>query len=277
MTLTRAALASASATAAAAAAVLFRREQTTRMATERFAAAALETLLNAIDANDSETGAHVRRVATYSLILAEAADLSEHECKSIERVALFHDIGKIHEALFDIIHDDHQLTAAERREIDTHPTRGADVLEPLSGFYPDLADGVLSHHERWDGKGYPRGLKGRRIPLSARVVAVADTFDAITHRRRYRDGQPIDVARQVLFEGRGTQFDPELVDLFLFPPIFARVAAAERRVVRWRRPVEQRRTGRDEENVPDITFRWRPKQPSTRARPASGQARQTER
>ena len=277
MTLTRAALASASATAAAAAAVLLRREQTTRMATERFAAAALETLLNAIDANDSETGAHVRRVATYSLILGEAADLSEHECKSIERVALFHDIGKIHEALFDIIHDDHKLTAAERRAIDTHPSRGAKVLEPLSGFYPDLADGVLSHHERWDGKGYPRGLKGRRIPLSARVVAIADTFDAITHRRRYRDGQPIDVAREVLVEGRGTQFDPDLIDLFLFPPVFERVSAAERRVVRWRRPVEQRRGGRDEENVPDITFRWRPAQHATRGRPASGQARQTER
>jgi HD-GYP domain-containing protein (c-di-GMP phosphodiesterase class II) len=279
MTLSKAALASASATAtaAAAAAVLLRREQVSRAATERFAAAALETLLNAIDANDAETGAHVRRVATYSLILGDAADLSEHECKSIERVALFHDIGKIHEALFDIIHEDRKLTAKERRAIDTHPARGAKVLAPINGFYPDLAEGVLSHHERWDGKGYPRGLKGRRIPLSARVVAIADTFDAITHRRRYRDGQPIDVAREVLVEGRGTQFDPDLIDLFLFPPVFARVTAAERRVVRWRRPVEQRRGGRDEENVPDITFRWRPAQPATRGRPASGQARQTER
>jgi HD-GYP domain-containing protein (c-di-GMP phosphodiesterase class II) len=277
MTLSKAALASASATAAAAAAVLLRREQTTRIATERFAAAALETVLNAIDANDSETGAHVRRVATYSLILGEAADLSEHECKNIERVALFHDIGKIHEALFDIVHDDHKLTADERRAIDTHPTRGAKVLAPLSGFYPDLADGVLSHHERWDGKGYPRGLKGRRIPLAARVVAIADTFDAITHRRRYREGQPIEVARQALIEGRGTQFEPDLLDLFLFPPIFARVTAAAKKVVRWRRPVEQRRTGRDEENVPDITFRWRPGRQGGRGRPASDQPRQTER
>jgi HD-GYP domain-containing protein (c-di-GMP phosphodiesterase class II) len=262
MTLSKAALAgaSATATAAAAAAVLLRREHVTRAATERFAAAALETLLNAIDANDADTGAHVRRVAAYSLILGEAADLSEHECKSIERVALFHDIGKIHEALFDIIHEDRKLTAAERRAIDTHPARGAKVLAPITGFYPDLAEGVLSHHERWDGKGYPRGLKGRRIPLSARVVAIADTFDAITHRRRYRDGQPMDVARQVLVDGRGTQFDPDLVDLFLFPPVFARVSATQRKVSRWRGPVEQRQPGRDEENVPDITFRWRPAQ-----------------
>ena len=277
MTLSRAALASASATAAAAAAVLLRHEQATRQTTERFAAAALETLLNAIDANDADTGAHVRRVATYCLILGEAADLTEHECKNIERVALFHDIGKIHEALFDIIHDERKLTAAERRAIDTHPARGAKVLAPLNGFYPDLADGVLSHHERWDGTGYPRGLKGRRIPLSARVVAIADTFDAITHSRRYRQGQPLDIARKALSEGRGTQFDPELVDLFLFPPVFAKVTAAERRVERWRRPVEQRRTGRDEENVPDITFRWRPGRQGARGRPASDQARRTER
>ncbi|MEO6525443.1 MAG: HD domain-containing phosphohydrolase [Gemmatimonadaceae bacterium] len=274
---TRAALASASATAAAAAAMLLRHEQTTRLATERFAAAALETVLNAIDANDSETGAHVRRVATYSLILSDAADLPERECNSIERVALFHDIGKIHEALFDITHDDHKLTAAERRAIDTHPARGAKVLAPLSGFYPELSDGVLSHHERWDGKGYPRGLKGTRIPLSARVVAIADTFDAITYRRRYREGRSIQVAQQVLVEGRGTQFEPDLLDLFLFPPVFARVAAAARKVERWRKPVEQRRTGRDEENVPDINFRWRPGRHAGRGRPASDRARRTAR
>jgi HD-GYP domain-containing protein (c-di-GMP phosphodiesterase class II) len=277
MSLSRAALASTSATAAAAAALLLRREQVTRQSTERFAAAALETLLNAIDANDAETGAHVRRVAAYALILADAADLSEHECKSIERVALFHDIGKIHEALFDIIHDERVLTPAERREIATHPARGARVLEPLNGFYPDLPEGVLSHHERWDGKGYPRGLEGRRIPLSARVVTIVDTFDAITHRRRYRDSQPNDVARKALLEGRGTQFDPDLLDLFLFPPVFARVTAKRQQVLAWKPPVQARRTGRDEKNVPDINFRWRPGRHGSRGRPASDQTRQTTR
>jgi len=268
MHLSRAVLANTSATATAAA-ILLRREQLARQATERFAAAALETLLNAIDANDADTGAHVRRVATFALILAESADLSEHECKSIERVALFHDIGKIHEALFDIIHDDEKLTAAERRAIATHPARGAKVLAPLLGFYPDLPNGVLSHHERWDGTGYPRGLKGRHIPIAARVVSIADTFDAITNSRRYRDGQSIDVAKQIIMKGRGTQFDPDLVDLFIFPPVFARIVAASRHVTRWRHPVEQRKSGRDEENVPDITFRWRPARRGGRARPVS--------
>jgi HD-GYP domain-containing protein (c-di-GMP phosphodiesterase class II) len=274
MTLSRVAFAGASATAVATAAILVRREQT-RRSTERFAAAALETLLYAIDANDPMTGAHVRRVAAYALILGDAADLSEHECRNIERVALFHDIGKIHEALFDIIHDDTTLSPADRRAIATHPERGANVLEPLKRFYPDLAEGVLAHHERWDGSGYPRGLQGRRIPLAARVVAIADTYDAITHRRRYRDGQPAEVARRALLEGRGTQFDPALVDLFLFPPVVARVAAAEQEVMQWKPPMRKRRGHGDEENVPDFTFRWRPGSYGSPARPASDPTRRT--
>jgi HD-GYP domain-containing protein (c-di-GMP phosphodiesterase class II) len=274
MTLSRVAFAGASATAVATAAILVRREQT-RRSTERFAAAALETLLYAIDANDPMTGAHVRRVAAYALILGDAADLSEHECRNIERVALFHDIGKIHEALFDIIHDDTTLSPADRRAIATHPERGANVLEPLKRFYPDLAEGVLAHHERWDGSGYPRGLQGRRIPLAARVVAIADTYDAITHRRRYRDGQPAEVARRALLEGRGTQFDPALVDLFLFPPVVARVAAAEQEVMQWKPPMRKRRGHGDEENVPDITVRWRPGRYGSPARPASDPTRRT--
>jgi putative nucleotidyltransferase with HDIG domain len=267
----------ASATAAGAIALLIRREQTRRI-TERFAAAALETLLNAIDANDANTGAHVRRVAAYALILADAADLSEHDCKSIERVALFHDIGKIHEALFDIVKEHDSLSPSERRAIATHPDLGAGVLEPLRVFYPDLPDGVVAHHERWDGTGYPRGLKGRRIPISARVVAIADTFDAITNRRPYRDGQPLAVARQALIDGRGTQFDPDLVDLFLFPPVYARVEKAAQRVEEWKPPVQKRRTNREEdESVPDITFRWRPARPGSRERQPSGRTPQTAR
>jgi putative two-component system response regulator len=256
--------------AATAAAVIFRNERNGRQAAERFAAAALETLLNAIDANDAETGAHVRRVATYALILAEAAGLDGHDERAVEQVALFHDIGKIHEALFDIIHDHRKLTPAERREVITHPRRGADVLAPLEAFYPELPAGVLSHHERWNGAGYPRGLKGRRIPLSARIVAIADTFDAITHSRRYRAERSAEMARDIILAGRGTEFDPELVDVFVLPPVFSKIAAAERRVEHWKVPVKQRKTGEAEGQVPDITFRWRPEPNATRARPAKG-------
>ena len=234
-------------------AALVVRERRSRRALERFAAAGLETLLNAIEANDSQTGEHVRRVATYALIIADAAGLTERQCHAIERVALFHDIGKIHEALFDIVHDDHQLSAAERRAIDTHPQRGADVLAPLNAFYPELSEGVLSHHERWDGTGYPRGLRGTRIPLEARIVSIADTFDAVAHSRRYRKGRGVDDAFRIIGEGRGTQFDPTLVDFVMLPPIRARlarehIAAASPRVGR---------RSRTRESVPDVQFRWR--------------------
>ena len=260
-----------------AATVLAQRERSGRQSAERFAAAALETLLNAIDANDAETGAHVRRVANYALILADAAGLDEQDARSVERIALFHDIGKIHEALFDIIHEDRELTAAERREILTHPQRGADVLAPLNGFYPELARGVLYHHERWDGSGYPRQLKGKRIPLASRIVAIADTFDAITFHRRYSPGRSVEIARDIIVEGRGTLFDPELVDLFTLPPVFTRMTQAEREVAQWSVPVHQRRTGIEEKNVPNISFRWRPGRHGARGRPASDQPRKTAR
>jgi HD-GYP domain-containing protein (c-di-GMP phosphodiesterase class II) len=240
------------------------RERRRRQAAERFAAASLEALLNAIDANDADTGSHVRRVATYALVLADAAQLDEHQRRVVERVALFHDIGKIHEALFDIIHEDTHLTPAERRAIATHPNRGADVLAPLTPFYPDLAAGVLSHHERWDGQGYPNHLRGRAIPLSARIVMLADTFDAITHNRRYRTGRGAASAADVIASARGTQFDPELVDLMLLPPVFERIIAEERafsRKPRARR--KDRRHGEHESFTPDVTFRWRtePREP----------------
>ena len=272
-----AATATATAGAVAATALLLKREHSGRKSAERFAAAALETLLNAIDANDAETGAHVRRVANYALILADAAGLDDTDKRLVERVALFHDIGKIHEALFDIIHDHRELTPAERRAILTHPQRGADVLAPLNGFYPDLPRGVLSHHERWNGTGYPRKLKGRRIPLSARIVAIADTFDAITFHRRYSRGRSAEIARDIILAERETAFDPELVDLFILPPVFARFLETEREVASWKVPVHQRRTGEEEKDVPDISFRWRPGRHGARGHAASDRARTRER
>jgi len=237
--------------------VLLIRQRREYRRSERLAAAALETLLDAIDANDAVTGAHVRRVAACSMTLARAAHFDRSTIRSIERVALFHDIGKIHEALFDIVHDeDGEMTPEERRLIATHPQRGADVLQPLSFFYPELPEGVLAHHERWDGSGYPRKLKGERIPLAARIVAIADSFDAITHRRRYRDGRTGNEAAMMIAAGRGTQFDPALTDLFLFPPVFARIQRDMRQSNVPRARGGDRRVGQGLE-APDVTFRWR--------------------
>lgn len=237
--------------------VVWQRDRTRRRAAERLAAATLEVLLNAIDANDDVTGEHVRRTAAYAIILADAVSVGEDCRATVERVALFHDIGKIHQALFDIVHDDDALSPEERAEISTHPRRGADVLAPLAAFYPELPDGVLSHHERWDGKGYPRRLQGEAIPLAARIVAVADTFDALTHSRRYRAGASDERAVEVLREGRGSQWDPQLVDLFVSPPVYAQV----RRVLEASRvPHGPARAGRRmrarEDAVPNVRFRW---------------------
>jgi HD-GYP domain-containing protein (c-di-GMP phosphodiesterase class II) len=160
--------------------------------------------------------------------------------------------------LFDITHDDHVLSAEERVQIATHPQRGADVVAPLSRFYPDLGEGILSHHERWDGAGYPRGLRGTDIPLAARIVALADTFDAITRDRRYGAARSAPAAVEVIAAERGRQFDPELTDLFLSETVQARVHDTMRpsqpaRALR----TCKRKPARARAAVPDVAFRWR--------------------
>src|SRR5881394_1467992 len=230
-------------TIGAAATGIIAREHTLRTRAERLGAATMETLLNAIDANDADTGAHVRRVASYALILGEAAGLDDRTMHSVERVALFHDIGKLHGALTDIFHESSKLTPEERRAVMTHPQRGAEVLAPLSAFYPELDKAVAAHHERWDGSGYPRCLKGRKIPLAARIVAIADTFDAITHRRRYSPARSFSEAVEAIRQGKGTQFDPGLVDLFLSQRVLSQVEKAMRRAHSPQRKSENRRRG----------------------------------
>lgn len=223
--------------------------------------------MNAIDANDEMTGRHVRRTAAYCLCLGEVLELSESEQRKLERVALFHDIGKIHAALFDIVHEDDRLSPEERARIATHAQRGADVLEPFAAFYPELPVSVLAHHERWDGAGYPNALHGEQIPFYARVVAIADTFDAITHSRRYHQGEGFERGVAVIGEGRGTQFDPRMVDVFLSPAVQATIrrtyeqfgALGAPRAPRPQRADRRTRKGAHatESSTPDVQFRWR--------------------
>jgi HD-GYP domain-containing protein (c-di-GMP phosphodiesterase class II) len=241
--------------------VLLARERRIRRNVERLGAATLESLLDAVAANNPETGAHVRRVANYSLILAAAADLTDRECHEIERIALFHDIGKLDGAVSDIVQIEQVLTAADREALRTHPERGALVLKPLGAFYPELPEGVLAHHERWDGTGYPRQLRGSEIPFTARLVSIADTFDAITHSRSYSRAKSFDAAVHLIENERGKQFDPELVDLFLLPPVQSEIAKALKAAFAPRRANKGRRRQETRTDTPDINFRWRKEAP----------------
>lgn len=229
----------------------------------RLAAAAFESLLHAIDANDEETGAHVRRVAICSVILARAADGDHTRQCRVERVALFHDIGKINGALFDVLRLTECLSAAERKLIATHADRGAEVLAPFASFYPELPAAVRAHHEWWNGHGTPRGLRGTAIPFEARVVAIADVFDALTHQRSYKSAYSIARAADMIAAGRGTQFDPDLTDLFLAPPVQEEIAAAKladlagpRSRKRGGARSDPRRQAGPRADTPEIAFRW---------------------
>jgi HD-GYP domain-containing protein (c-di-GMP phosphodiesterase class II) len=238
-------------------------EGVTRLVT-RLAAAALESLLHAIDANDPETGAHVRRVAITAVVLARAADCDEVRQHRVERVALFHDVGKINGALYDVLRGTTGLTGAERRLIATHADRGAEVVAPLASFYPELPEAVRAHHEWWNGKGYPRGLRAAAIPLEARIVTIADVFDALTHRRRYKAAFPSGRAEALIAGERGTHFDPDLTDLFLSPPVQEEIAEAQ--LAQAARPGARPRGGErsnprrqagPRRDTPEVAFRWR--------------------
>lgn len=173
----------------------------------------LDALVAALDARDNETQGHSRRVVAFTLHLARKLGVSEEEIAVIRRGALLHDIGKI--GVPDgILHKPTSLDEREWEVMRQHPEWGANILSGIA-FLGDPADIVIAHHERWDGQGYPHGLKGESIPLGARVFAVADTLDAITSDRPYRAAQPYEVARIEIKNGRRTQFDPLVVDAFL--------------------------------------------------------------
>ncbi len=166
-----------------------------------------------VDAKDQRTSDHSRRVAMYSRQIAEAYGLDKKQCQDIEWTAQMHDIGKI--GIPDsILNKPSRLTDEEYAEMKTHTTRGAEILKDFT-LLDNVIDGAEYHHERYDGRGYPKGLKGEEIPLFARIIGVADAFDAMTANRVYRQKMDFDYVLGEMERGRGTQFDPRCVDILL--------------------------------------------------------------
>ena len=173
---------------------------------ERISMQIVKTLSGAIDAKDTYTNGHSTRVAEYAREIARNAGFTQEQQNDIYMIGLLHDVGKIGVPKA-IINKPDRLTDEEYRIIKTHPDLGAQILSNITEF-PRFVTGARWHHERYDGKGYPDGIAGEEIPEEARIIAVADAYDAMSSRRSYRDVLPQDYIRAELVKGRGTQFDP---------------------------------------------------------------------
>ncbi len=180
---------------------------------ERITLQAMYTLAKTIDAKDKYTNGHSMRVAKYSSMLARKMGFDEVKVEEIYNMALLHDIGKIG-VPDEIINKTSSLTDEEFYVMKKHPKTGYDILSEMSEI-KDLGIGARWHHERYDGKGYPDGLKGEEIPLQARIICVADAYDAMTSNRSYRSSMSQDKVKTEIIEGRGTQFDPGIADVML--------------------------------------------------------------
>ena len=173
----------------------------------------MKTFTNFIDAKDKYTRGHSIRVGFYTKKIAEKMDFDEDELDNIYYIALLHDVGKINIS-DSILNKPGKLDEEERNIIETHTTNGAQILKDFNSV-PHIVEGARYHHERYDGKGYPEGLAGENIPLVARIICVADAFDAMNSDRCYRKAYPMERIIKELKEGAGKQFDPEVVKVML--------------------------------------------------------------
>lgn len=193
------------------------RTEALRSAFEKIKSASLETiyrLTRAAEYKDEDTGAHIQRMSNYAATIAREMNLKDKTAEFILYAAPMHDIGKI--GIPDrILLKPGKLDPAEWDIMKTHTTIGGRILEGSDRGFIRLAEIIaLTHHEKWDGSGYPKGLKGKQIPLAGRIVAIADVFDALTSKRPYKEAFSLDVSFGIIREGRGSHFDPDVVDAF---------------------------------------------------------------
>lgn len=172
----------------------------------------IETLAAALEFKDTYTRGHSKRVQKYSIAIANEMGLDKKTVETLQYASLLHDIGKI--GIEDkILNKNKKLNDSEFKKIRLHVSMGAEMIEPIK-LLLDKVPAVKHHHERWDGNGYPDKLRGEKIPLAARIIAVADTFDAMTSKRPYRDAMTIQDAKKEIINNSGTQFDPSIVEIF---------------------------------------------------------------
>lgn len=186
--------------------------------------ATIEALALAIDAKDQPTHNHIRRVQVYAAGIAHALGMSEGEVEAVKTAALLHDIGKL-AVPEHILAKPGALTPEEFQKVRIHPQVGAEIIASVPFTYP-VAPLILNHHERWDGRGYPAGLAGDAIPLSARIVSVADVYDALVTAHKYKGAWTSAEAIRHVLAGRGAQFEPRIVDA-LVAVVNARGTTAE--------------------------------------------------
>lgn len=180
---------------------------------ERLSRETVLALAKAVEAKDKYTNGHSERVAYYARLIAERAGMSESDQNDIYFIGLLHDIGKI--GVPDtVINKTSKLTDEEFAQIKEHPIIGAKILKDITEM-PGIEKGARWHHERYDGKGYPDGIKGEEIPVFSRIICVADAYDAMTSQRSYRDVLPQEKVRDEIVKGRGTQFDPVFADIMI--------------------------------------------------------------
>jgi putative nucleotidyltransferase with HDIG domain len=218
----------------------------------------VDLLLNALSAGDPVTERHSRRVADLTDALARTYGLECEPHSTLRLAALLHDMGKIDDRFFDILHSCEPLSAEDREKINEHPRESADILRPLEDLHQGITRVVEAHHECWDGTGYPRGLAGTQIPLASRLISVADVFDALTQPRAYRPGLAAEDALREIRKGAGSRFDPEVVERLWRPDVLGR----------W---VEIMERGRQEESdTPSTTGSPDPTGPSGRRSGTAG-------
>lgn len=193
--------------------ILKKKLEESELQTERAYLENIETLRYAEEARNPYTRGHSERVSKYAVLIGKELKLSDEEMRILRVGGLFHDIGKI--GIPDsILLKECDLTDEEYEKIKKHPGIGAEILSNSEGF-KEILPIVKYHHERFDGTGYPEHLKGEEIPLLARITAVADSFDAMNSKRTYRDKLDLDVIIREIEQKKGTQFDPEVAEVFL--------------------------------------------------------------